>query len=338
MNKVKVISLFSGCGGLDLGFRNAGFNIIWANEYDENIWETYEYNHPNTKLNKDSIIDVPSDDIPNAEGIIGGPPCQAWSLAGNMEGVKDNRGKLFYEYIRVLRDKKPKFFLAENVPGIISKTHIDDFMEIKKRLEKLGYNVNFLKVNSYNYGVPQERKRVIIVGYRKDLNLQFDFDSIDTENIEKKHLKDAIGDLPEPLPAKEKNYTNGEENLPLNGHEYHVGGFSSRFMSRNRRRGWNEPAYTVEASGRHAKIHPSAPPMEKVEKDKWKFKEGYEEEYRRFSIRESARIQTFPDDFRILYEKLNDGYKMIGNAVPIKLAEVFAKQIAIDLYKVEKDK
>ncbi|KXS40207.1 MAG: DNA-cytosine methyltransferase [Candidatus Frackibacter sp. T328-2] len=341
VSKYKVVSLFSGCGGLDLGFKNAGFEIIWANEFDSKIWETYEYNHPGTGLDKRSIVDIDSSEIPDADGIIGGPPCQAWSLAGAMGGIEDNRGKLFYEYIRILRDKKPKFFLAENVPGIVSKTHIEEFMKIKERLGKLGYEVTFKKVNSVNYGVPQTRKRVFIIGYRKDLEMEFEFplathakkssNKVVTINEVKpiKNLRDAIGDLPEPIPAKDKNYTNGEE-LEINAHEYHVGSFSSRFMSRNRRRGWEEPAYTVEASGRHAKIHPSAPPMIKVEKDKWKFEAEYEDEYRRFSVRESARIQTFPDSFRFFYEKLNDGYKMIGNAVPVKLAEALANKIFED--------
>jgi DNA (cytosine-5)-methyltransferase 1 len=327
-NNIEMVSLFSGCGGLDLGFEQAGFDIVWANEYNKKIWDTYEHNHPNTKLDRRSIVDIDSKEIYEADGIIGGPPCQSWSLAGSMDGIDDNRGKLFYEYLRVLRDKKPMFFLAENVPGIVSKTHIDEFMKIVELFENTGYEVSYKKLNSSHYGVPQSRNRVFIIGYRKDLGIKFDFNNI--KKRKKVTLKDVLGDLPEPLPAKEKNYTNGDD-LDINGHEYYIGDFSSRFMSRNRRRGWDEVAYTVEASGRHAKIHPSAGPMEKIEKDKWKFDES--KPRRRLSIRESARIQTFPDDFEFIYEKLNDGYKMIGNAVPVELARVLARQIMKDLKK-----
>lgn len=350
-NEFELVSLFSGCGGLDLGFENAGFDIIWANEYNKKIWETYEYNHPNTELNRKSIIDVESEEIPEADGIIGGPPCQSWSLAGSMGGIEDNRGKLFYEYIRILRDKKPKFFLAENVPGIISKTHIDEFKKMVKLFEEVGYDVEYKKLNAVNYGVPQTRKRVFIVGYRKDLDLNFNFPfKTHKEKTEKEKqtlfdseelhtvkpiltLKDAIGDLPEPLPAKEKNRTNGDE-LKINAHEYYIGSFSSRYMSRNRRRGWDEPAYTIQANGRHARIHPSAAPMIKVEKDNWKFDDS--KPHRRLSVRESARIQTFPDSFKFFYEKVNDGYKMVGNAVPVKLAEALANKILKDLKSTKK--
>ena len=112
----KVISLFSGCGGLDLGFKKAGFEIIWANEYDEDIWETYRFNHPNTYLDTRDIRDIPISEIPVCDGIIGGPPCQAWSEGGKMLGLNDERGLLFYDYIRILNASKPLFFVVENVP------------------------------------------------------------------------------------------------------------------------------------------------------------------------------------------------------------------------------
>lgn len=334
--KFELVSLFSGCGGLDLGFKQAGFSIAWANEFNNKIWETYKYNHPETELDTRSIVDIKSSEIPFCDGIIGGPPCQSWSLAGSMGGIDDNRGQLFYEYARVLRDKMPKFFLAENVPGIISKSHIKEFKKIINLFEEIGYEVNYKKLDSSYYGVPQNRKRVFIVGFRKDLNLKFEFpEKLYSDSDQNKtnilKLKDSIKDLPEPLAAKEKNYTNGDK-LNINAHEYYIGSFSSRFMSRNRKRNWNEPAYTVEASGRHAKIHPDSPDMVKIEKDKRKF-EG-DGEPRRLSIRESARIQTFPDEFKFFYEKLNDGYKMVGNAVPVNLAKVLAKEIKKQLLNI----
>lgn len=105
-----IVSFFAGAGGLDLGFQQAGFNVIWANEYDKEIWETYENNHPNTILDKRSIVDIPENEVPDCDGIIGGPPCQSWSGAGAARGIKDKRGQLFYDFIRILEAKQPKFF------------------------------------------------------------------------------------------------------------------------------------------------------------------------------------------------------------------------------------
>jgi DNA (cytosine-5)-methyltransferase 1 len=107
---MKVVSLFTGAGGLDLGFKKAGFDVIWANEFDSTIWETFEKNFPETKLDRRSIVDIPTYDVPFTDGIIGGPPCQSWSEAGAGRGINDKRGQLFFEYIRLLKDKQPAFF------------------------------------------------------------------------------------------------------------------------------------------------------------------------------------------------------------------------------------
>ena len=109
---MKLISLFSGAGGLDLEFQKAGYEIVAANEFDKTIWETYEKNHE-AKLIKGDICKIPSDEFPECDGIIGGPPCQSWSESGSLKGINDPRGQLFYQYIRILKDKKPKFFLAD---------------------------------------------------------------------------------------------------------------------------------------------------------------------------------------------------------------------------------
>lgn len=136
------------------------------------------------------------------------------------------------------------------------------------------------------------------------------------------------------MPAKEKQYTNADL-CALPNHEYMTGGFSSIYMSRNRVRGWDEPSFTIQAGGRHAPIHPQAPKMVKVEKDKQIFAKGFEDLYRRLSVRECARIQTFPDDFIFKYEKVNSGYKMIGNAVPVNLAFHLAKAIKAQVIMME---
>ncbi len=327
----KIISLFSGAGGLDKGFEQAGFDIVWANEYDSTIWETFEYNFPNTILDKRSIRNVSSDDIPDCIGIIGGPPCQSWSEAGALRGINDSRGQLFYEFIRILRDKKPLFFLAENVEGMLAQRHAEALSNIKKLFKESGYNLSFRLINANNYNVPQDRKRVFFVGYRSDLNLKFEFPEIQEY---KPVLKDAIWDLRETaLPAKEKNYTNGSKCIIPN-HEYMIGGFSTIFMSRNRVRAWDEPSFTIQAGGRHAPIHPQAPKMTFIEQNKREFVKGKEHLYRRLSLRECARIQTFPDDFEFKYSNLANGYKMVGNAVPVNMAHALASKIMKDLIPV----
>lgn len=323
-DKLKVVSLFSGCGGLDLGFVNSGFDIIFANDKDPDVWETFELNHK-LKIDRRSITDIPSGEIPEAIGLIGGPPCQSWSLAGAMRGINDNRGKLFYEYLRILKDKQPLFFLAENVAGILSKTHYPEFVKLIKEFQNLGYYVTYKLVNAKDYGVPQERKRVIVVGYRKDLGKEFIFPE---PNGMSTSLQSAIGNLPESMPAKPKNKPN--DNLKIKNHEHMLGGFSTIYMSRNRKKSWDEQSFTIQAGGRHAPLHPQSLPMTKLGTDKWSFDKA-DSSYRRLSIRECARIQTFPDSFNFCYDNLSKGYKMIGNAVPVKLSEVMAKKIKADL-------
>ncbi|KKP42223.1 MAG: Cytosine-specific methyltransferase [Parcubacteria group bacterium GW2011_GWA2_33_14] len=329
---MKLASLFTGAGGLDLGFEKAGFHVEWANEYDPTIWETFQLNFPNTKLDKRSITEVASSDIPDVDGIIGGPPCQSWSEAGAGRGINDKRGQLFYDYIRILKDKQPKFFLAENVSGILHPKHSEAFLNIIKQFEGAGYNVSYKLLNANDYGVPQDRYRVIVIGYRKDLGKKFEFPE------PQKHrpiLKDVISDLKDPKPAKERNKTNGED-LEISNHEYMNGGFSTIYMSRNRVRSWDEPSFTIQAGGRHAPIHPQAPKMQFVDYNKRIFVPGKENMYRRLSVRECARIQTFPDNYTFRYNDVADGYKMIGNAVPVEFAKHIAMKIKADLVDVVK--
>ena len=331
-NSMNIISLFAGAGGLDLGFKQAGFKTIWANEYDKDIWETFEKNFTDTTLDRRSITQIPSDEIPETLGLIGGPPCQSWSEAGKSRGIDDHRGQLFFEFIRVLRDKKPLFFLAENVSGMLASRHKEALENIKNHFKESGYRLSFKLMNAHDYGVPQDRKRIFFIGFREDLGIEFEF----PKPLEKKlYLKDVIWDLKQSaLPAINKTYSNADK-CKIANHEYMTGGFSSMFMSRNRVRAWDEPSFTIQAGGRHAPLHPQAPKMELVEKDKRKFVEGKEELYRRLSIRECARIQTFPDEHKFYYKNLTAGYKMVGNAVPPNLAFVLAKKIYEDLSQLD---
>jgi len=327
---MNIASFFSGAGGLDLGFKQAGFNVIWANEYDKDIWETYSKNHVNTVLDKRSIIDIKEEEVPSCDGIIGGPPCQSWSEAGTRTGIHDNRGQLFFDFIRILEAKQPKFFLVENVSGMLAPRHHTALKNIKKLFQNAGYHLSFQLLNASNYLVPQDRKRVFFIGIRKDLGFKYKFPNASSSKIP---LKAVIGDLTDNvLPAKKKNKANYRTCKVVN-HEYMIGDFSSIFMSRNRVRNWEEQSFTIQASGRHAPLHPQAPKMKSIEENKRIFITGKEHLYRRLSIRECARIQTFPDDFTFYYNNIAAGYKMIGNAVPVKLAYILAESIKSQLNK-----
>lgn len=321
--KFKILSLFAGAGGLDLGFEKAGFEIVYANEYDKSIWETYEKNHT-TPLDHRDIRKIDSSELPDCDGIIGGPPCQSWSEAGSLKGINDSRGQLFYDFIRILKDKKPKFFVAENVSGMLSKRHQEAVDNFIKLFEEAGYEMHIQLLNANDYNVPQDRLRVFYVGFRKDLKIDFKFPEPFSH---KPTLKDTIYDLKDnAIPTLDKNKTNGDK-CKFPNHEYMTGSFSTIFMSRNRVRNWDEPSFTIQAGGRHAPLHPQAPKMIQVEKNKRIFEPGKEDLYRRLSVRECARIQTFPDNFIFYYNDVATAYKMIGNAVPVNLAKAVAEQI-----------
>ena len=331
---MNVISLFSGCGGLDLGFEKAGFSVPVANEFDPTIFETFKVNHPKTRLIEGDVRQVTKEDIApflsgEVDGIIGGPPCQSWSEAGSLRGIEDARGQLFFDYIRILKEFRPKFFLAENVSGMLANRHSEAVQNIINLFEEADYDVSLTMVNAKDYGVAEERKRVLYIGFRKDLNINFVFPKGSTEDDDKKiTLRDIIWDLQETaVPAGQKNHHNPDA---INNNEYFTGAFSPIFMSRNRVKDWDEQAFTVQASGRQCQLHPQAPKMEKFGKNDCRFVEGSENLYRRMTIREVARVQGFPDDFKFIYKETNNAYKMIGNAVPVNLAYEIA--VAIKLF------
>lgn len=322
MSGFTVISLFSGAGGLDLGFQKAGYKILTANDSDPKVWETYEKNHDDVPIIKKSIADISSSELPDCDGIIGSPPYQTWSGGGAKRGINDPRGQLFFEYIRILREKQPSFFLAENVKGMLAQRNKEALNLIIKSFEEAGYDTHLKLLNAADYGVAQDRERVFYIGFRKDLGIDYKFPEpyeyrLPMINaITTSHVMDAI-------PAKEKDCTNGDK-CKYPNHEYFVGSYSPIYMSRQRVRQWREQAYTVQASGRRCQQLP-APPMTKVSKDKFEFDEGYD--YRRLTVRECAELQGFPADFVFYYKKTDDGYKMVGNAVPINLAYELAVSI-----------
>ncbi len=315
---------------MDLGFYKAGFRTIVANEWDKKITPTFRANFPDVELIEGDIRKIDSSALPdNIIGIIGGPPCQSWSEAGTLKGIEDRRGQLFYEYIRIIRDKRPVFFVAENVSGMLAARHRKAVQEFISLFEDIGYNVNLKLLNAKDFGVAEDRERVFFIGFRKDVNIPFF--TYPTPLDCRLTLKDVIWDLKDSaIPAKEKNKTNGDGCIVAN-HEYYIGSYSPIFMSRNRVRGWDEPGFTVQASGRQCQLHPQAPKMENIGLNRFRFVPGCEHLYRRMSVREVARIQGFPDNFQFIYNDVDYGYKMVGNAVPVNLAYSVALQIKIYL-------
>lgn len=331
---MNVASFFAGCGGLDLGFEQAGFDVVWANENDLTIHKTYKINHPKTILCEKDIQSIMVNDIPDCDGFIGGPPCQSWSVGGKQLGLKDARGRLFIDYIYLIRAKHPKFFVIENVKGIISDKHLPTFLSFLSLLTDAGYIVSYSLLNAADYRIPQDRQRVFVVGISKEINCVFDFPS--PFNKQKVTLKQAIGDI-DMTPHKYLNEKVHQSSGELLNHDIYVGSFDAKFMARNRVRQWEEISFTIQAQAKNAPLHPQAPKMLYISPKKRIFVPGKEYLYRRLSVRECARIQSFPDSFKFIYSNIKDGYNMVGNSVPPRLAKIIALKIKETLTNVEKD-
>lgn len=193
--KFRVISLFSGAGGMDLGFINAGFEIVWANDFFKEAVESYKKNVDDRIVYGD-ITKIDSSEMPDdIDLVIGGFPCQGFSVANTKRSMKDERNFLYKEMLRVIDDKKPKFFVAENVKGILSMKKGKVFDMIKKDFKKLGYNVDAKLLNAAEYGVPQARERVIIIGNRIGVKNPYPTPThwVDSKKYESKDgLKDPV--------------------------------------------------------------------------------------------------------------------------------------------------
>ena len=309
VKKYTVSSLFSGAGGMDIGFRDAGFNVIWASDYDKDSCETHR-KWSGSEIVCADVATLDPDKMPDTDVILGGCPCQSFSFAGNRE-VDDSRSLLYRHFVRCVKKKKPLAFVAENVKGILTIGGTMDIVRgIVTTFVKEGYTVGWKVLDASRLGVPQDRKRLIFVGIRDDLDITPTLpDNDDRITV----MRDVLWGLAKP-----------EDNDIIQG------SFSSRFMSRCRTRGWDEPSFTVIATSCQAPLHPSSPPMIWVSKDKWKFGEG---ETRRMSWREAALIQTFPADLEFS-GKLSSKYRQIGNAVPCKMAERVAKCLLTDLTRL----
>lgn len=337
LNHPKLVSLFSGCGGMDVGFEQAGYDRVWANDFDKDAQAVFKLNLG--EIDGRDITQVPVEDIPECDIITAGFPCQPFSNAGNRRGVYDARGELYLECLRIIESKKPRAVLFENVKGLLSSKHQSGkklIEVIKEDLEDLGYSVNYQVVNASDYGVPQNRERMILIGLRKELGKTFEFPpkQEDKTFLTLRHILDIPAELPNqnywPYSPQAQSMI---EQIPEGGSwksipyeklsprfqrirddmkRYHAPNFYRRF-SRDEING----TITASAQPENCGItHPT--------------------ENRRYTIREIARIQTFPDDFLFIDDTQKDivaMYKVIGNAVPCHLAEVIATAIYEQAFK-----
>lgn len=302
-NKYTIVSLFAGSGGLDMGFENQGFKTIWANDIDKDACITHK-TWSNAELVQGDISKIDFNNIPESDVITGGFPCQGFSLAGPRK-IDDKRNVLYRYFVKLVKEKQPYAFIAENVKGILTLGDGAIIEAIVEDFSEKGYIVFPNLVNTADYGVPQDRWRVIMLGFRNDLGItEFELPKPFKKRVT---LKEALKGMPEP-----------------NQNDICNAAFSSRYMSRNRKRSWDDVSYTIPAMSKQVTLHPSSPDMEKVGEDEWKF--GDNGVTRRFSWQEAAIIQTFPRDMQFA-GNLTSKYKQIGNAVPVKLAEVVAKEL-----------
>lgn len=338
-NSPRLISLFSGCGGLDLGFEKAGFKKVWANDFDADAQAVYALNLG--EIDGRNILDVKEEEIPQGDILTAGFPCQPFSSAGSRKGVYDSRGMLYKECLRIIKSKMPKVIVFENVRGLLSTKYIDGrnladvIVEDLSVMNGIGYNVVHKLLNASDYGVPQNRQRVFFIGVRKDLGVDFIFPSkqkkdnltlryiLDVPNTVKNQVDWALSPqalemikyIPEGGSWKDVPYEKLAprfQRIRDDMKKYRSPNFYRRF-SRDEING------TITASAQPENcgiIHPT--------------------ENRRYTIREVARIQSFPDDFIFIDDTPKDViamYKVIGNAVPVSLAYSVASAIMEQVFQ-----
>ena len=304
---MRIISLFSGAGGLDLGLIQAGHEIVWANDIDRDAVATYRNNIGNHIVHED-IRNININDIPDADVVVGGFPCQGFSVANLRRNIDDERNFLYRYFYNTIRIKQPLFFIAENVKGILSLEGGAVIAQILDDFRHAGYIVELHKVNMADYGIPQHRERVIIIGQRQDLGeaILFHFpEKTHSRNNNDglprwRSIRDAIDNLP-PVDAD-----NGDPNNVYSHYRVNIRNFTA-----HRATNPDKPSPTILARG-NGKGGVCAIP--------------HYNGLRRLSVRESACVQTFPMNF-IFSGNLGSCYRQIGNAVPVEFGRLLGESL-----------
>lgn len=324
MAKIKAVSLFSGCGGGDLGilggFKFLGksyhkhpVDIVYANDIEKTACEIYNSNFSKPADCRD-IREIHSEDIPSHDILVGGFPCQSFSIIAQNPprlGIKDENGKLFFEMVRILKDKRPKVFIAENVRGILSANRRRAFPLIMKEFEETGYVVDYKVLNSVWFGVPQKRQRVFIIGWRKDLGISPTYPTVAL-------CEDDY------VPLRKVIFPENEIDSKYYFSERAIQGMlrSRKDMDKGRPQDINKPCNTVGAHLAKVSLN-STDPVLKING-----------KYRRFTPREVARIQSFPDNFKLVGSE-SAQYKALGNAIPPVLMWYVFKVIVRQLEEIK---
>lgn len=324
MDKLRVASLFCGCGGTDVGilgdfyyldkyYASNNTKIVYANDIEKSACRIFESNFE-VKPDERDIRHVFSNELPNFDILTGGFPCQSFSIVAQNPkrlGIKDDKGKLFFEMCRILKEQQPKCFIAENVKGIMTANKHEAFPLIIKEFEDSGYDVKYKVLKAVEFGVPQKRERVIIVGFRKDLKIDFEFPEPEIKSeIDYIPLSKCIDKV-----VPEKYYFS----------EKAVKGMlrSRQSMNKGRAQDISKPCNTVGAHLAKVSLNSTDPVL---------FENG---KYRRFTPREVARIQSFPENF-ILTGSDSEQYRALGNAIPPVMFWYVAKKVVENLQQKNK--
>ncbi len=348
IQKYKIIDLFAGCGGLSNGFEKVGFEAVLGIDNWKDALETYKFNHKHSEIICGDISKVSKEDILEKTGgfrpsvVVGGPPCQGFSLAGKRDH-KDHRNKLVYEFIRVVDELRPEFFVMENVLGILSMKNEKGnrvLEEILKKFEKLGYKVKYSPLSGHHYGVPQMRRRVFIVGNR--LGIDFEFPKPTNDKDTYVTVGDAISDLP----LLDENFGNEVDDYPTqpkSKYQMEMRKFSKKLYNHTKSNHSEQTTRVIALvpEGGNWKHLPKKFQNIRSYSNTWKrldskkpsvtIDTGHRHHFhykanRVPTVRESARIQSFPDDFIFLGSRTSQ-FKQVGNAVPPNLANAVAKKI-----------
>ena len=316
METLKVASLFCGCGGTDVGltgnfeflgrhYDSNGMEIVYANDIDANACALFEKNFGLVPDNRD-VRNVASEELPEFDILTGGFPCQSFSIVAQNPprlGIKDDRGMLFFEMCRILRERQPKCFIAENVKGILTANKKAAFPLILEEFENSGYDVKYTVLNAPEYCVPQKRERVIIVGFRKDLGVDFTFPTPVITTVEEYAPLQAVieAEVPEKYYFSDKAVAGMMKNRES--------------MNKGRAQDVTKPCNTVGAHLAKVSLNSTDPVL---------LVNG---RYRRFTPREVARIQSFPESFRLIGSEAAQ-YRALGNAIPPVMFWYVARAVA----------
>lgn len=355
-NGLTVAEVFAGGGLMAVGLKTAGFQLVWANDFEKSAVTAYKHNLGD-HITLGDITQIDPADIPDTDIIAGGPPCQDFSVAGAGAGEDGERGKLVWTYLSIIEAKQPKAFVFENVKGLIQKKHRHTFDALLVEFEKIGYTISWQLINSWDYGVAQKRERVFIVGIRKDLGFAYEFPQPEPGDVRTQVLRDVIGDLPEPfsnhnpegkLPkgyqnvidgVTRSNYGNG---IPINDGSKPAATLLARYWDKGPpsevyqpqnhtdKSFWTPPSeYTYGQANRVQSMdgpsntipahHNSGQPQHPTQSP------------RRFTVRECLRIQSVPDWYVIPEMSLGAQYRIVGNGVASRVGWYIGKALAEQL-------